>query len=193
MLRSMGSRFLALAVIVTPTLALAAPSFTISGARDYILVKRANSAGSWRYNAYGFTGTVLDSVNTDTGESQSEVLSGQLIAAGAENYLARKVAVGVLMKTFAETDFSLVWIINRDTGARSLLRLPKSGMPSPAYGSSYSFRSILSMFYSTGGYLNVVQGDATGSQARLRFGPNLNFLDCRAVLTVETDPCREFH
>lgn len=180
--------FAVLASFASPEAFAAAP-FDLDPNGQFLDLYNTNNVRSWRYNDFGFRATLLNVVNPDTGTLGVETLSGERITAAGSNPRTNKVAVGVLMRFFAESDFSTVWVLDRRNGNRTLVQLPNSGKPAPLAGQSYALGGITAISYSPEGYLQVFTADASGARGRIRFNPNLTYKDCVVTTIGEGNPC----
>lgn len=163
----------------------------ISEDRSSVLIT-AGTRDFARIHAKDLSGLVTDVVNPETGETSTQKLTGSFIFKVAQNPRTNLVAIGVRSFIYAETDFSMVFLINPAFPNRpQLLSFDAPGQKRLPSGTTKPLRSIRAMSFDSSGILHIEHTDASGSRAEILVNPDLSIRSCKYIEKDEGELCAE--
>jgi len=165
----------------------------ISDDRSSVLIT-AGTRDFARIHAKDLSGLVTDVVDPETGETSTQKLTGSFIFQVAQNPRTNLVAIGVRSFIYAETDFSMVFLINPAFPNRpQLLSFDAPGQNRLPSGTTKPLGSIRSMSFDSSGILHIEHTDASDSRAEILVNPDLSIRSCKYIKKEEGQLCAEGH
>ncbi|MFZ9520899.1 MAG: hypothetical protein ACO3A4_10515, partial [Silvanigrellaceae bacterium] len=132
--------------------------------------------------------------NLDTGATSTQKLTGSWIFQVAQNPRTNIVAIGVRSFIYAETDFSMVFLVNPAAPQRpQLVSFVMPGKKALPANTTHPFRAIRSLSFDESGILHIVQTDASDSRAEVLVNPDGSIRGCRYLNKSEGALCGENH
>ena len=129
----------------------------------------------------------LDSDSTSTMK-----LTGTYIFSVTQNPRTNMVAIGVRSFIYAETDFSMVFVVNPAFPNKpQLVSFDAPGRKALPNGTTHPMRAIKGMSYDSAGVLHIKHADASGSFAEVLVNPDLSIRSCHYVEKSEGSLCGE--
>lgn len=128
----------------------------------------------------------------DSGSTSTAKLTGTYIFSVSQNPRTNMVAIGVRSFIYAETDFSMVFVVNPAFPNKpQLVSFDAPGRKALPNGTTHPLRSIKGMSYDSAGVLHVIHADASGSRAEVLVNPDLSIRSCHHIEKSEGNLCRE--
>ena len=129
----------------------------------------------------------LDSDSTSTMK-----LTGTYIFSVTQNPRTNMVAIGVRSFIYAETDFSMVFVVNPAFPNKpQLVSFDAPGRKALPNVTTHPMRAIKGMSYDSAGVLHIKHADASGSFAEVLVNPDLSIRSCHYVEKSEGSLCGE--
>lgn len=130
----------------------------------------------------------------DTGELKSELLTGDFIFQVAQNPRTELVAIAVRGMMYAETDYTMLFVVNPlFPDQPELVKFVMPGQKPAADGSTPAFRAVRELRYDDSGILHLVHTDASNSKAEVLINPDLSVRGCSYIEKDEGLLCGENH
>ncbi|NBX16483.1 MAG: hypothetical protein EBR09_03865 [Proteobacteria bacterium] len=130
----------------------------------------------------------------DTGRTSTQKLTGTWIFDVAQNPRTHIVAVGVRSFIFAETDFSMLFLVNPAFPDKpQLVSFVMPDKKSLAANTTHALRSIRGLRFDDSGILHVTHSDASGSRAEVLVNPDGSIRGCKYIEKDEGQLCGEDH
>ena len=128
----------------------------------------------------------------DSGSTSTAKLTGTYIFSVSQNPRTNMVAIGVRSFIYAETDFSMVFVVNPAFPNKpQLVSFDAPGRKALPNGTTHPLRSIKGMSYDSAGVLHIKHADASGSFAEVLVNPDLSIRSCHYVEKSEGSLCGE--
>lgn len=129
-----------------------------------------------------------------TGKTNSQKLTGSFIFAVAQNPRTNIVAIGVRSFIFAETDFSMLFLVNPAVPNKpQLVSFVMPGKKSLAANTTHALRAIRDLHFDNSGILHVTHTDASSSRAEILVNPDGSIRGCKYIVKEEGALCGEDH
>jgi hypothetical protein len=152
------------------------------------------SQGYANIKAADLKGLVSKVPDIDTGELRSELLTGEFIFQVAQNPRTEMVAIAVRGMMYAETDFTMLFVVNpMFPDQPELVKFVMPGQKAAADGSTAPFRAVRELRYDDSGILHLVHTDASSSKAEVLINPDLSIRSCKYLEKDEGLLCGEDH
>lgn len=150
------------------------------------------SQGYAHIKASDLKGLVSKVPDLNSGELRSELLTGEFIFQAAQNPRTEMVAIAVRGMMYAETDFTMVFVVNpMFPDQPELVQFVAPGQKAAADGSTLAFRAVRELRYDDSGILHVVHTDASNSKAEVLINPDLSIRSCKYLEKDEGLLCGE--
>jgi len=150
------------------------------------------SQGYANIKASDLKGLVSKVPDINTGELRSELLTGEFIFQVAQNPRTEMVAIAVRGMMYAETDFTMLFVVNpMFPDQPELVQFVAPGQKAAADGSTLAFRAVRELRYDDSGILHVVHTDASNSKAEVLINPDLSIRSCKYLEKDEGLLCGE--
>ncbi|MEN9824656.1 MAG: hypothetical protein RI953_401 [Pseudomonadota bacterium] len=128
----------------------------------------------------------------DTGITSTKKLTGSWIFQVAQNPRTNIVAIGVRSFIYAETDFSMLFLVNPAVPNKpQLVSFVMPGKKALPANTTHPFRAIRGLQFDASGILHVVHTDASGSKAEVLVNPDGSIRSCEYLLKDEGLLCGE--
>lgn len=135
--------------------------------------------GNLIIKATDLKGLVRGVPDFDNNGTKTEELRGEFIFQVAQNPRTHMVAVAVRSFTYAETDFSMLFVINPAAPDEpQLVNFVLPGQKPAADGSTLPFRAVRELYYDAAGILHLTHTDDSGSSAKVLINPDLSIRGC---------------
>lgn len=145
-----------------------------------------------RVHAKDLSGLVTDVENPETGKTSTEKLTGSFIFQVAQNPRTNLVAIGVRSFIYAETDFSMVFVVHPAFPNKpQLVSFDAPGQKRLPKGTTKPLGAIRSMSFDSSGILHIVHTDASNSRAEILINPDLTVRSCKYLEKGEGKLCAE--
>jgi hypothetical protein len=132
--------------------------------------------------------------DVDTGEPTTLNLTGEFIFKVAQNPRTNMVAIAVRGMIYAETDFTMLFVVNPAVPNKpQLVKFVMPGKKASLDGSTPAFRAVRGLTYDESGILTMIQTDASGSEAEVKINPDLSIRSCTYIRKDEGALCGETH
>lgn len=130
--------------------------------------------------------------NTDFSSTQK--LTGTFIFSVAQNPRTNIVAIGVRSFILAETDFSMLFLVNPAVPNKpQLVSFVMPNKKSLAANTTHPLRAIRELSFDDSGILHVTHTDASGSRAEVLVNPDGTIRGCKYIEKEEGQLCGEDH
>ncbi|NBW81449.1 hypothetical protein EBR21_06810, partial [bacterium] len=152
----------------------------------------AGTKDSATIKAQDLQALVTNVPDPNTGITSTQKLTGSWIFQVAQNPRTNIVAIGVRSFIFAETDFSMVFLVNPAVPNKpQLVSFVMPGKKALPANTSHPFRSIREMRFDESGILHVVHNDASDSKAEVLVNPDGSVRSCSYLSKEEGLLCGE--
>jgi hypothetical protein len=130
----------------------------------------------------------------NTGEPKNMTLTGQFIFKVAQNPRTNMVAIAVRGMIYAETDYTMLFVVNPAVPNKpQLVKFVMPGKKVALDGSTPAFRAVRALSYDDSGLLTLKHSDASGSEAEVKINPDLTIRSCTYLRKDEGALCGENH
>ncbi len=152
------------------------------------------SQGYAHIKASDLKGLVSNVPDAYTGELRSELLTGEFIFQAAQNPRTEMVAIAVRGMMFAESDYTMLFVVNpMFPDQPELVKFTMPGQKAASDGSTPAFRAVRELRYDDSGILHLVHTDASNSKAEVLINPDLSIRSCKYLEKDEGLLCGEDH
>jgi hypothetical protein len=152
----------------------------------------AGTRNSATIRAEDLSALVTGVPDLDSDSTSTMKLTGSFIFSVTQNPRTNMVAIGVRSFIYAETDFSMVFVVNPAFPNKpQLVSFDAPGRKALPNGTTHPLRSIKGMSYDSAGVLHIKHADASGSFAEVLVNPDLSIRSCHYVEKSEGSLCGE--
>lgn len=129
-----------------------------------------------------------------SGATSTKKLTGEFIFQVAQNERTTLAAIAVRGMIYAESDFTMLFIVNPSVPDKpQLVKFVMPGKKPAADGSTPAFRAVRELHYDSSGLLHLVHADASGSKAEVLINPDMTIRSCKYLVRDEGNLCGEDH